>query len=111
MISFRTGNIVAILIALVGFYCSLTGLTPQNLVVGLTSRTQKAATDTGKLVNNVISIDEMETPQGTVTPQTEQWSTDTPPATNYLDSPRLIRHTGKSNDASRLSNEVISSPQ
>ncbi|MBD2580301.1 hypothetical protein [Oscillatoria sp. FACHB-1406] len=111
MISFRTSNVVAILIAVFGFYCSLTGLTPAHLAIGFSDRTQKVANDTNKLVNNVVSLQERETPPSLVLSQTEQWQTVPPPATNYLDSHRLTRHTGKSSDESRLSNVEISSPQ
>ncbi|MGD2181085.1 hypothetical protein [Lusitaniella coriacea] len=109
MISFRPGNITAILIALMAFYCSLTGLTPQNLVVALTRSTQKVAEDTGKLVNEVVPVEESE-PE-TVPTATEQWSTDSPPAKSYLDSPRLILHTGKSKSANPPSSEGTSSLQ
>lgn len=101
MISFRTGNIIAIFIALFGFYSSLTGLTPRHLFVGLSDRTQQVADETGKLVDNAISTEENETPPSLVFSQTEQWQNAPPPVKNYLDSHRLTRHTGKSNDANQ----------
>ncbi|MDY6781100.1 MAG: hypothetical protein SW833_00835 [Cyanobacteriota bacterium] len=111
MISLRTSNVVAILMAIFGFYCSLTGLTPQNGAIALTRRTQKVVEETSQLANQVISTQETETPQQIVPPPTEQWSTDPQEAKTYLDSQRLTRRIGNSKSAKPPSNEATSSPQ
>jgi hypothetical protein len=80
MISFRTSNIIAILIAVLAFYGSLTGLTPQNLVDYLTNASTRASQDAAEWVEETL-------PSPLASPSAPSPS---PPST------RLKRHTRKS---------------
>lgn len=85
MISFRTGNIIAIAIALLAFYGNLTGLTPQNLVNGFISRTNRASRDVSEWVEDTL-------PSSAIRPE----STPTgEPLTPSPPSSRLKRHGRK----------------